>query len=126
MKTPFTPYQLFGDEGILSSGWAPFVEPLVKECQEKGYEITQIKEKYGTLRFYGVFPDDMYRKVGEAERLSAKTCYTCGKSGKTYYMGWCQTLCPEHAIENYGKEEVEVYEATEIARARGHQEDDSA
>lgn len=105
-----TPYELFADEGILASGWGSFVKPLVDECKEKGYEITQIKEKFGTLRFYvGAVPDEFYDKIDEAERLSSITCYDCGKPGKTYYIGWNLTLCPEHAVEHYGEEKVKAY-----------------
>jgi hypothetical protein len=97
-----TPYDLFADEGILKSGWASFVQPLVDECKEKGYQISQIKEKYGTLRFYGDFPNDFYLKVERAEKLSGTTCIQCGQPGKTYYIGWFLTLCPEHAEKHYG------------------------
>jgi len=105
-----TPYELFADEGILKSGWASFVQPLVDECKEKGYQITQIKEKFGTLRFYGAFPDEFYEKIEEAGKKSANTCYKCGKPGKTYFIHWFLTLCPEHAEKQYGAERIADYE----------------
>lgn len=54
----------------------------------------QIKEKYGTLRFYLTFgTDEMYNITDEAERVSATTCETCGKKGKVRGRGWLYTAC---------------------------------
>lgn len=76
-------YELFGIE--CSKGWKDIVQPLIQECNERGIEIHQIKEKFGTLRFYtGPAPEDFFAKVLEAEKKSAETCETCGKPG---YVG---------------------------------------
>lgn len=63
---------------------------------------TQVKEKFGTLRFY-VNGSDEYvdGAISMAEHMSAKTCEICGQSGKIRNGGWVRTLCDSHATE-YG------------------------
>lgn len=59
---------------------------------------TQIKEKFGTLRFYYTGGDDYIDGlVRMAESMSAVTCETCGNPGERHGGGWVTTLCKEHA-----------------------------
>lgn len=61
---------------------------------------SQVKEKYGTLRFYMNFETDEMRKlIDQAEKLSAKTCEVCGKRGKARGYSWIQTLCKKCSKE---------------------------
>jgi hypothetical protein len=61
---------------------------------------TQVKEKYGTLRFYYAGGDDMIDgMVSMAEAMSERTCETCGAPGKLRTGGWLKTLCDHHAEE---------------------------
>lgn len=61
---------------------------------------TQIKEKYGTLRFYYNGGDEYIDGVvAMAETMSAVTCEECGAPGKLRGGGWSRTLCDEHANE---------------------------
>ena len=60
--------------------------------------LDQVKEKFGTLRFYYTGGDDYIRGlVSMAESMSAVTCETCGNPGKQTRGGWIRTLCEEHA-----------------------------
>lgn len=61
---------------------------------------TQVKEKFGTLRFY-VYGSDKYCDgvISMAEALSGVTCEVCGNSGKTNNSGWLKTLCEIHERE---------------------------
>ena len=60
-------------------------------------EVHQVKEKYGTLRFYtGGATDKMYEIIREYERLSAVTCEVCGEVGQIRPGGWVATLCDTH------------------------------
>lgn len=70
---------------------------------------TQVKEKYGGLRFYvsGAM-DDQYNYISFAESMSYRTCETCGSPGKLYAYGWYKTLCSVHAKED-GREETDGY-----------------
>ena len=63
----------------------------------------QVKEKYGTLRFYYDGGDRFIDGLESmAESMSAVTCEVCGNPGKTVGGGWVRTLCKTHAEEqNY-------------------------
>ena len=57
-------------------------------------EATQVKEKYGSLRFYYTGGDDFIRGVcWMAEGLSGCTCEECGSPGTPNDKGWIHTLC---------------------------------
>lgn len=59
--------------------------------------LDQVKEKFGTLRFYYTGGDDYIRgMVSMAEAMSGVTCEVCGKPGETNYGGWIKTRCEEH------------------------------
>lgn len=62
----------------------------------------QVKEKFGTLRFYYDGGDDYtYGVVALAEELSASTCEICGHGANLYKrQGWLKTLCDVHAKEH--------------------------
>lgn len=70
----------------------PPVEPI---------KILQIKEKFGTLRFYHSGGDEQTRgMVRFVEHLSAYTCETCGENGNLSNKNhWYKTLCDKHANE---------------------------
>ena len=60
--------------------------------------VNQVKEKFGTLRFYYSGGDEYIDGlVAMAESMSAATCEECGKPGRTNSGGWLRTLCEEHA-----------------------------
>ncbi len=74
--------------------------PLIEKWREEnpGNEnhprAAQVKEKFGTLRFYMTnATEEMYKLVAEAEDKSAKTCEACGAEGKRTHEGWVFTLC---------------------------------
>src|SRR5438105_15914827 len=49
----------------------------------------QVKEKFGTLRFYmSTSTDGMDKLIDEAEALSAKTCEVCGNDGRIRPGKW--------------------------------------
>lgn len=57
----------------------------------------QIKEKFGTLRFYTDGGDEqIYGMIRIAESMSAVTCEECGAPGKQRGGGWIRTLCDTH------------------------------
>lgn len=58
-----------------------------------GLAVQQVKEKFGTLRFYCGGTEAIDKYIHMAERLSAITCESCGKPGKAYDSGWIRTLC---------------------------------
>ena len=58
-----------------------------------GFAVVQVKEKFGTLRFYCSGTDAIYKYIQLAERLSSVTCEDCGKPGKANDSGWIRTQC---------------------------------
>lgn len=60
----------------------------------------QVKEKFGTLRFYAYGGDEKTAGMIElAEALSGRMCEVCGASGKLTKGGWIRTLCRRHTAE---------------------------
>jgi hypothetical protein len=60
----------------------------------------QVKEKYGTLRFYTSGGDTLIDgMIWFAESMSGRICESCGKPGKLRNDGWLVTLCDEHQTE---------------------------
>lgn len=60
----------------------------------------QVKEKFGTLRFYYSGGDEYISGfVSMAESMSAVTCETCGNPGRARGQGWITTLCQKHHDE---------------------------
>ena len=78
-------------------GWYPILARIEERLSEldPDYEVNQIKEKFGTLRFYweGDIPNgDVI--VDEAEAESARTRELCGSVGHLRTRaGWLKTLC---------------------------------
>ncbi len=85
---------------------------IINECHaellklDPNYTPTQIKEKYGMLRFYyqTTLPTNtdeyksMYLISNKYELMSRKVCETCGETGKLRVdRPWIKTLCDEHA-----------------------------
>ena len=65
---------------------------------------TQIKEKFGTLRFYYHGGDDYIRGLeAMADSMSAVICEECGSPGvarSTEKRRWVKVLCDKHAHEH--------------------------
>lgn len=60
--------------------------------------ISQVKEKFGGLRFYYVGGDAAIEgMVRMAEGIASYTCEDCGSPGYTRPGGWLRTLCDTHA-----------------------------
>jgi hypothetical protein len=81
-------------------------EPQLKTVPEACPQVvaSQVKEKFGTLRFYYYGGDDVVSGIERmAESMSAVMCEECGSPGKPRSGGWIQTLCDAHA---QGREEL--------------------
>jgi hypothetical protein len=62
--------------------------------------VDQVKEKFGTLRFYYTGGDDTVDgMVRMAESMSGVTCETCGNVGESSSSGWIRVLCETHRKE---------------------------
>jgi len=90
---------------------------LLDECCDKlsrlqpPHVAVQVKEKYGTLRFYlQGYSDEADIILREAEDKSAVTCEVCGNPGKLYGRGWLKTLCAPCAL----KLDYQEFEAIDV------------
>lgn len=80
---------------ILSGILEKHIERLKAEGVEYLPTASQVKEKYGGLRFYVTFASDaMQLAIDDFEKISRETCQTCGGVGRRCYQGtWVYTLC---------------------------------
>jgi hypothetical protein len=61
---------------------------------------SQVKEKFGGLRFYYDGGDDYISGVASmAESMSVVTCEECGAPGQQRGRGWIYTACDAHINE---------------------------
>jgi len=107
-------YSMFGIE--VGDGWYKILEragkkmePLIQAWVDKNPEaeyrpcVSQIKEKYGTMRFYMTCgTDEMFQVASDAEAESEGVCEKCGKPGEirstsNSWNGWLFTACDEHS-----------------------------
>ena len=109
---------LFGAFGCdVDDGWYRLIYDMCQEITDlyrsyhKEIDIvpTQVKEKFGTLRFYHRFGgreesgyEELHRKVEDVvskyEDKSGSVCEQCGDVGKLRDdRGWIRALCDKHA-----------------------------
>ena len=82
----------------VGDGW----EPLIRELSEQitkldaTVQATQVKEKFGGLRFYiNHATDEIGSLISIAESKSYYICENCGKPGTLRTDGWYVTACDE-------------------------------
>ena len=98
-------------------GWRPLIAELEEKLKRLSpdYTISQVKEKFGGLRYYAT-PGDVdeetskrfYDLIHEAEASSYEICECCGQPGRLSRRGkhgWYKTLCPS-CSEKLGFEPV--------------------
>lgn len=92
------PYRKDGQFGFeCGNGWFSIMNAIGMSFQDTNPPVaSQVKEKFGTLRFYTDGNDDFADGVIDmAERLSARTCEISGKYGfLTNTGGWIRVLHP--------------------------------
>ncbi|MEN8170510.1 MAG: hypothetical protein ABFS08_09830 [Pseudomonadota bacterium] len=77
---------------------------LANDARVEIPQVSQVKEKFGALRFYIGFKDNSISEpvhvlIREAERESTKTCEVCGAVGLLRNkQNWVRTTCEKHAI----------------------------
>ena len=89
---------------IAPDGWKDIVleTDRMLEYLDPNYKILQIKEKFGTLRYYfgtekmGVVNDIMYAVARAGENQTRWVCEVCGGIGELREdRYWLRTLCDE-------------------------------
>ena len=76
---------------------------ILKKMSEKlsaigGVSVSQVKEKYGTLRVYAdhdgtPIETDFWAVIDEAEKASEYVCEQCASPGTLTGTNWYKTLC---------------------------------
>lgn len=74
-------------------------ERLIENDSLDDYSILEVKEKYGTLRWYdySTITDDIISKY---EDLSSITCIKCGKQATYISNGWNAPFCTRCASKD--------------------------
>jgi len=81
----------------LCEALAPLVAAAEKQTG-RPFEVLQVKEKLGGLRFYvNHRTDAICERITAAELESMRTCEVCGQPGTRRMGNWIRTLCDEHA-----------------------------
>lgn len=84
------------------TGWTKIIADLsdkIEAILEKHPEYqevyaVQVKEKYGTLRFYmSSETDEIIDLISDAEALSSQTCENCGAPAKMRGKRWLHVTC---------------------------------
>jgi hypothetical protein len=91
--------------------WNPETKTFIRKYNPRhSVCASQVKEKFGTLRFYMTSEnEEMSKAIGEAERESARTCETCGAEGMPRDMGWITVLCSKCLVERSDKDYLASY-----------------
>ena len=109
-------------------GWFELIYDLGRKitdyCNDNNYELPtprQIKEKFGTLRFYCTIPEDpdelIRGWIRHAEEQSEYLCEECGEAGETLSDGGrIYTTCNTHRKE--GSLTMEEYKVENEKRYR--------
>lgn len=83
------------------------LEADVEKAREELPCILQIKEKFGSLRFYvSGASDDVRNYITFAECMASRTCEVCGSPGKSRQGGWIKTLCDTHHRERQEGQDI--------------------
>lgn len=83
-------------------GWFNLIWKLCEDIEKtkpaEDFEVVQVKEKFGGLRFYVTnSTEKVFKLINIAEEESYKICEVCGKPGSVdTKKHWVKTLCEEH------------------------------
>lgn len=108
--TPAEPELPWGGRPVWASidchaGWYPLLTDLDTDLRAlwPDYKVVQVKQKFGTLRFYidtltgasGEQQQAVRDRIHAAEAKSATICEWCGQPGQLRQRGWIATLCDD-------------------------------
>lgn len=81
-------------EGLLEEYAQVYKQFGCEDADDVGMYAVQVKEKYGTLRFYmSSETDEISDLIGKAEVLSTQVCESCGDPGKMRGSCWMEVRC---------------------------------
>lgn len=85
--------------GYVPNTWHPIITKLIEDMFEAGWDgnITQVKEKFGGLRFYIQSGNDkIFDLIDDAEQATEEICIICGEPATTISAGWYTHRCETH------------------------------
>ena len=90
--------------GFPGDGWFSLIDTLCTQLQlrterhdEPQIVATEVKEKFGKLRFYvHEASPAQHKAIAAAERMSASICEVCGEPGQLVRDGLYRTRCERH------------------------------
>jgi hypothetical protein len=96
----------------VGDGWFGILKELIKGIRENDAKdnfkwttkVTQVKEKFGGLRFYVTGTSDKsWKLIHKAEEKSYMVCEVSGSEVEVgqWVMGWCQTLSKKVALQRF-------------------------
>lgn len=93
---------------MVGNGWFHVLDALCAALQrttdqdgEPQVVASQVKEKFGTLRFYTRASTDVQdAMIDVAEEVSARTCDVCGCPGQLVRDGWLRTRCEKECCKD--------------------------
>lgn len=108
----------------MPDGWRKaFGEQMCEEIQKlleeadwvDKYRILQIKEKFGSLRWYdSAVPESIKERLNaiiqKYEKISERTCFICGKPATKISMGWICPWCNDCAEKNDYEQYISIDE----------------
>jgi hypothetical protein len=96
-------YMLKHTSAYVYPGWKVLIQDMLREIDTHytGNEfpvLTEIKDKFGSLRVYGDnISDETQEIIDKYECLSTKTCMTCGAEGELRVKDqWLYVSCDRH------------------------------
>jgi len=97
-----SPFAIWGFE--CGDGWCGLLDALCLSLQHATTKYgspqviaSQVKEKFGGLRFYTCGHDAYQDGMIElAAAMSVRICEVCGNRGRIVRNGWIKTRCVEH------------------------------
>ena len=115
----------FGDQRVpmmtsinnVGEGWHELIKTLEEKLNkiDPEFELLQVKEKFGGLRYYANTSNDdertnFHQLISLAEEASFHLCEVCGEPGENKATHqWLKTLCETHRAED-----VERYRAEQL------------
>ena len=77
---------------------------LEEENNLEEFRILQIKEKYGSLRFYtNCCTEKISKLIHKYENISSTTCIKCGEPATVISTGWISPWCDECSKNIHGE-----------------------
>ena len=114
--------QLKKFEYEVPQGWRELCQELAVELdrildtlseeEKENYKLLQVKEKFGSLRWYdNGHNEKMHQLIRQYEYKAERICCVCGKMATKVTLGWVILFCDECVPEGKTVDIDEFYES---------------